>query len=131
MIDINNNKKYKETISKLKNVLNIDLSEYKNNKYLSFDVAKKVVGYLNFKRKKDWNLFCQNELNINLKIPKYPNIVYKNEWINWKDWFGIKYYITMSRPEKIINDFLSRNEIPFVPQKCFNDNNFIFTFYIF
>ena len=57
-------------------------------KYLSFVDAKKVVAKLNLIFYKEWNSYCK--LGIKPRnIPNKPNIIYKNEWIDWDDWLGV------------------------------------------
>lgn len=64
-----------------------------NNKYLSFDEAKRFVEKLRLKDLIDWQKYCKNELKDFKKKPNYipnnPEIIYKNQWISWEDFLNI------------------------------------------
>jgi hypothetical protein len=56
--------------------------------YLSFVEAKKIIAKLNLILYKEWASYCK--LGTKPKtIPNKPNIIYKNEWIDWDDWLGV------------------------------------------
>lgn len=43
------------------------------------------------KLKQAWlNYYDNNEFLEKDRIPRRPDIVYKDEWISWADWLGVK-----------------------------------------
>ena len=60
----------------------------RNDKYLSFEEAKKYVKPLKLKSQKEWNKYVQSKVKIS-NVPPNPQIVYLNDgWNGWKDWLG-------------------------------------------
>lgn len=55
-------------------------------KFLEYKDAEKFVKGLNLKSKSDWRRYCK--INKPENIPTSPEIVYKNEWVNWNQWLG-------------------------------------------
>ncbi len=64
-----------------------DLGSYtKSTDVVSFDEAKKICKKNNIKSSTIYEEFY--EKNKHLKIPKWPEVTYKNEWISWGDYLG-------------------------------------------
>ena len=80
--------------------LGTDFIATQNRTYLSFSDAKKFIHKLNIKTHKYWREYCKKDKPE--YIPSNPNVVYKDEWINWNDWFGIN-ILPFQQSRKIIH----------------------------
>lgn len=59
-----------------------------NEKYLSFENAKKIALGLKLKSNSEWRLYCKSGQRPK-NIPCNPDRIYKQKgWINWTDWLG-------------------------------------------
>lgn len=57
----------------------------RKNGILCFKEAKEFVLCLNIKSKGEWKKYVKPNY-----LPSCPNIVYKEDWVSWNDWLGIK-----------------------------------------
>ncbi len=66
--------------------------------FLSFEEAKKIVRTFGFKSYSiDWRKYCKSK-EYNSKIPKAPDVFYKNNgWLSWADFLGSKNIATFNR----------------------------------
>lgn len=65
--------------------------------YRPFKKARAFARSLNFKKKDEWNEFCDSGKKPD-DIPKTPYQTYKNdEWISWGDWLGTGFIATYKR----------------------------------
>ncbi len=57
---------------------------------MEFELARNYVHSLNLKSKKEWDIWCKNNIMKKPKsLPTLPNLVYKNNgWVNYQDWLG-------------------------------------------
>jgi hypothetical protein len=56
------------------------------NKYMDYEKAKNISQKINLKNRDEWfEYYDKNDLE---GIPKHPQSVYSDKWINWKDWLG-------------------------------------------
>lgn len=55
--------------------------------FRSFKEAKSFIHTLKLKSQREWNKYYKSG-NKPFDIPSGPVRVYKDEWINWKDWLG-------------------------------------------
>lgn len=72
----------------------------KNREYLPFNHAKNFIRSINIKTHKQWREFCKQKNN---NIPSNPNVVYKKDWIDWNDWFGV-YILSFYESKKIVKE---------------------------
>lgn len=56
--------------------------------YLPFGEAKKEVGKLLFEYSSEWKEYCKSG-NKPKNIPAKPDLIYKDKWSGWDDWFGV------------------------------------------
>lgn len=69
----------------------LGIRKYKTlENYLPFNDAKKIVHKLNIKTNKEWRIFRKTDDFKFLNIPSTPDLIYKDDWINWYDWLGTK-----------------------------------------
>src|ERR1035437_5965268 len=65
--------------------------------YLSFEDAKKFIHTLNFKKRKEWEVYRKSN-KIPQNIPTNPQTIYNNKgWINISDWLGKGFVIKKFR----------------------------------
>ena len=75
--------------------------------FLPFNEARMFVRDLNLKGLKDWHKYIRCKTNI-LKIPHYPNKIYKKEWAGWNDWFGTNNVCGRLRKYEVNDNFFSK-----------------------
>jgi hypothetical protein len=59
-----------------------------NRKFCSFVKARKFARSLKLKNFNEWFKFCKSGKRP-FDIPTNPQMVYKEKWISWHDWFGV------------------------------------------
>lgn len=101
--------------------------------YRPFEEAREWARSLNFKLHKEWRKLDVSSLPPD--IPKNPSSTYKNKgWINYYDWIGVDKRTKMSYGEKIIQDFLTENDVEFIYNRsvkdCKNVSKLRFDFYL-
>ena len=68
---------------------------YKNRSHISYNEAKKILKKLNISSSKNWKQYYNENEKIGNKIPKNPNLYYKNKgWVSWGDFLGHEYIAT-------------------------------------
>jgi hypothetical protein len=62
----------------------------KDDRFLSYEQAKKAITKLGLKNWEDWRRF--DKRNLPDKVPRNPNSVYKRRgtWVSWGDFLGVK-----------------------------------------
>lgn len=65
------------------------LNELNNRDYISFKEARDIVRSFNLQNQNDWRNFSKTKRK-EYNIPSQPEVIYKDEWISFHDWIGIK-----------------------------------------
>jgi len=81
------NSAYKNKWTNWEDWLGTDGKYTKNKKFRSFESSRKFVQTLNIRSKNKYNQYVKSE-KFPKDIPRYPNEIYTNKWINWGDWLG-------------------------------------------
>lgn len=113
------------------------LGTQKTYNFLNFQDAKKYIHSLKLRNTAEFFSLKRDKI-IPLNIPRHAHLVYKNEWIDWKDWLGIpkKFYtyeeaIKIIHPLKInsIREFrkktLNFKKIPRLPNQHYKNKGWI------
>lgn len=59
-----------------------------DKKYLPFKKARAYVQNLNLKNRYEWVVLSLVNKGLPAEIPVYPEVVYKKQFIDWRDWIG-------------------------------------------
>lgn len=94
------NKVYNERWISWGDWLGTEFIATQNREYLSFSEAKKFIYKLNIKTHRCWREYCKKEKPEN--IPSNPNVVYKEVWVSWDDWFG-RYYLPFEDSKNLVH----------------------------
>lgn len=125
-------------------VSNQFILQMKNNNYISFTDARKLVRRLKLKSNRDWRKFRKTIEFTKLNIPVSPEFAYKNDgWIGYNDWLGTKKkeYISFTDARNIIRElkfktghewkaFIKTNKfkklnIPVAPQFTYKNDGWV------
>ena len=91
-----------EVKSKLLDLLELD--ETKN--YVSYEKAKKIIEKVNILGKESYYKLCEKDI----RLPKDPETVYKEKFINWIDYLNIKRnYYNLETCRKKVVEYLALN----------------------
>ncbi len=83
--------------------------------FYSYEESKKIVKSFNINKQDDYYSWKKSNNN-NAMVPYSPNEVYKEEWIDWYDFFGKEkpdeFYNTLKECKNVVNSFKfkSKNE---------------------
>jgi superfamily II DNA or RNA helicase len=82
----------------------------KNNRsfsrYFHFGASKQFVKTLNLSNQSEWRRYKDKELKgfppKPHHVPANPELIYKNEWVNWQDWLGEKGHLPYAQAKVFV-----------------------------
>lgn len=91
----------------------------KNNHYtLSFEDAKKIVHSYGFKTHPEYSRFM-NSSKRPVNLPKAPQYIYKDQWVSWPDFLGVKQGAKTPTKRNILVRGSAKQFLPYAKAKAF------------
>lgn len=91
----------------------------KNNHYtLSFEDAKKIVHSYGFKTHPEYSRFM-NSSKRPVNLPKAPQYIYKDQWVSWPDFLGVKHGAKTPTKRNTLVRGSAKQFLPYAKAKAF------------